>query len=302
MNFGLILPGRGRLCTPDNLVDLALAAEESGFDSVWLTDHVAMPRTFEARYPYTPSGKVREDVSPGQPWLEITTAMTWVLSRTKSVQVGTAVLVAALRPAVLLAKQLSSMAFLAGPERLLLGLGAGWLTEEVDALQLPSDRLGARLSDTVGVLRWCWSGAAEPFVGATYAVPPLHFAPGLSAQRSIPILIGGHSRAALRRVAEIGDGWIASHLAPEAIAECLETVRQLRHDAGLAVDLPDSQHVLCRLGPTPDLDVEQIGRYARAGVTHLVLDLPYSEMRAEDIGRHLDALIRTVTRARAAVT
>jgi alkanesulfonate monooxygenase SsuD/methylene tetrahydromethanopterin reductase-like flavin-dependent oxidoreductase (luciferase family) len=298
VKFGVILPGRGRLCTPENLVDVACRAEDTGFDSVWLTDHIAMPRAYSAKYPYTSSGAVRADVAADEPWLEIATAMTWVLARTRSVQVGAAVVVAALRPAVLLAKQLSTMAFLGGSERLIVGLGAGWLTEEIEALQRPTDNLGARLSDTVEIMRWCWSGAETPFVGSTLSVPPLYFAPGVPGERTLPILIGGHSRAALRRAVTVGDGWVASHLAPDAVRERLDVANALARDAGIERVGEQRLRVVCRLGPTPELDVDLIEQYVRAGVDDLVLDLPYDEMPAAKMLSTLEAMASVVSRAR----
>lgn len=293
-----MLPGRGRLCTPENLVNVAGRAEDTGFDSVWLTDHIAVPREYAATYPYTSTGKVRTDVSPDQPWLEVVTAMTWVLARTHSVHVGAAVVVAALRPAVLLAKQLSTLAFLGGPERLILGLGAGWLTEEIAALERPTDDLGARLSDTIEVLRWCWSGAETPYVGRKVSVPPLHFAPGVPAEASVPILVGGHSRAALRRAVTVGDGWVASHLAPDAVRERLDVATALARDAEVDRAGERRLRVVCRLGPTPGLDLGLVEQYARAGVDDLVLDLPYDEMPAAEMLSAVDALADLVFRAR----
>jgi alkanesulfonate monooxygenase SsuD/methylene tetrahydromethanopterin reductase-like flavin-dependent oxidoreductase (luciferase family) len=246
-------------------------ADDSAIDSVWVTDHVAVPRERSSRYPYTTSGEFRSDVSPDSPWLECTTALAWALSRTRRVSVGTAIIVLPARQPVLLAKQLSTLSFLVGCDRIVLGVGAGWLKEEIQALDMSAASLAGRMEESVAVMRWAWAGAAEPFHGTFRQIPPLHFSPRIEPN-AVPIIVGGHGPRALKFAAEHGDGWLPSHLSSDDIRAGVAEITRQRHGS----DQPGSLRVVARPGLGREPTAALVDEHREAGVTDLILDIPYA--------------------------
>ena len=196
----------------------ATAFEAAGFDSVWVSDHVVQPRTVESDYPYSADGKATW--STEVPYLEAVVAMTLIAAVTERMEIGTAVLVLPQRNPVLLAKQLATLDVIADG-RINLGVGAGWLAEEFAALAADFTGRGKAMTESIEILRRCWTGFPEAFDGASYTLPAsLVSLP--TPVRSIPVLVGGMSPVALRRVAAVGDGWLAQVEGPVVDLAALE--------------------------------------------------------------------------------
>jgi probable F420-dependent oxidoreductase len=220
------LPTYGVHATAENIVLVARFADEHGFDSVWLYDHLVTPVDLKSRYPYSADGSY--GVNPEDPFYEAVTVLAHVAAVTTRVRLGTAVLIPALRHPLLLAKQVATLDRLSGG-RVVLGLGTGWLREEFEALAVPFEGRGARLDEFVTVLRASWEQGLSASDGPLYP----HAAMGMAPQpaRRVPLLFGGHSDAALRRVVRSGDGWAVT--APPAddpqaaVAERISALRRL---------------------------------------------------------------------------
>src|SRR6185437_13409303 len=133
---------------------MARAFDSAGFDSLWVTDHIVLPRSIRSRYPSSADGKTGWDVTA--PWHESIVAMTLIAAAASRCEVGVAVMAAPLRQPVLLAKQVASLSALTGA-KVTLGVGAGWLAEEYDALGVSFADRGALLDDTIEILRRCWT-------------------------------------------------------------------------------------------------------------------------------------------------
>ena len=193
MRFGLILRNTGPASSREAIEAGAEAAERLGWETVWTTDHVLVPRAAAAEY-----GRTFEAIA----------TLAWVGARHPRLKLGTSVIVVPQRNAVLLAKELATLDVLS-EGRLVVGVGVGWNETEYANLGA-SDRFhrrGAYLDETIRLWRHLWSGSSKPFEGAFHSFEDFTFGP-LPAQRErVPIVVGGSSPAALRRAGALGDGY-----------------------------------------------------------------------------------------------
>lgn len=232
---GCTLPTSGDYAEPAALRALAQAAEELGFDSIWVSDHVVIPARIESPYPYSPDGVFR--LGPRAPYLEPLTALTYLAGCTRTVRLGTHVLILPYRHPIVTAKMLATLDVLSGG-RLELGIGVGWMAEEFAALAAPAfARRGAVTDEQVRVFKALWTEDLPAFAGEFYRFEPLGAAPKPVQRPHPPIWVGGHSRAAIRRAARLGDGWLPIGARPPAAlppAELAAGLADLREEAARA--------------------------------------------------------------------
>lgn len=270
MKFGIHLPQVGPNANRDNIMGMAKFAEDRGFDSVWVSDHVVTPRGLESKYPYNPTGEYR--VPPDWDFMEPLTTLAFVAGSTDRVQLGTTVLVLPMRNPVLHAKIVSTIHALSNG-RMILGVGAGWMREEFEALDADFENRGKVFDDYLRVVRGLWDEDNFRFKGETYEVHDLGFSPR-PALGSLPIWIGGHHRAALRRAARWGDGWHAVGVALDEIPEKWRAIQEMAEENGRD---PASLELSVRTGfRAGDIDAvgAQMQRLVEMGITHVVLDVP----------------------------
>ena len=278
MEIGLHLPHVGPLATPDALIDFARFAEERAFDSLWVSDHVVVPRTIAARYPYSPDGNF--PIPPDLPLLEPLATLLFAAAVTKSAKLGTTVLVVPMRNPVITAKMFATLDVLSNG-RAILGAGAGWMKEEFEMLDVPFEKRGARLDDYLRLIKALWTEDQPSFKGTYYSIDNVGFAPKPVQKPHPPIWVGGHSAPALRRAGRLGDAWHAAYVGPELLSKQYQEVRRHAEEAGRD---PDSVALTVRTRlplNDPDRAVELLQRYREAGVSHLV---------AEAFGADLDKL------------
>ncbi len=201
MEFGVHLPHIGPWHDGDTLRRFAVGVEEMGYDSVWVSDHIVFPLGVESRYPYADSGDF--PLPAAVPWLEPVTTLTFVAGVTSRVRLGTSILVLPYRNPVVNAKALGNLAVLSG-DRLIVGVGAGWLREEAEALGMPWDERGRRTDEHIEVLRALWRQEAPEFEGKFYRVKGVRCEP--RPAQAPPVWVGGHEPPSLRRAARLGDG------------------------------------------------------------------------------------------------
>src|SRR3989449_2925785 len=212
MEFGCHLPVYGPAATREALLAFARRMETLGYDSLWASDHIVIPWRITSKYPYNETGDF--PLPPTTNFLEPLTALALVAGATERIRLGTTVLVLPHRHPVLAAKMLATLDHLA-PGRVILGAGVGWMREEIEALGAPYDRRGAWSDEAIRVMRACWRDERVAHTGEFFHFDALACRPA-PAHGSIPIWIGGHTPRALRRVAELGDGWHAAF--PTAVA------------------------------------------------------------------------------------
>ena len=279
MDWGIHLPHLGRQATGRALLDFARHAEELGYHSGWVSDHVAWPRHIESKYPYTDDGSFA--ASPDMPWLDPIGTMFFVAAGTERLRLGTTVLILGYRPPVLTAKAIASLDHLS-EGRVLLGVGVGWMREEFDALGMPFDHRGKRADEQLALFQALFTDPAPSFSGEFYDVPEVGFAPKPPPGR-VPIWVGGHSEAAYRRVARFGDAFHAAFQSVEEVTAGWDRVRKLVAEAGRE---PADVRLSIRLyldpegAMSPDKSiagssaqmVDTVGRWREIGVDHILLD------------------------------
>jgi probable F420-dependent oxidoreductase len=277
VEIGLHLPHVGPLANREQLTEFAQFAEHRGFDSLWVSDHVVVPRTITSRYPYSPDGSF--PLPPDLPFLEPLATLLFVAAVTQRVKLGTTILVVPMRNPVITAKTIATLDVLSSG-RSILGAGAGWMAEEFELLDVPFEKRGARLDDYLGVIKALWTEDQPSFKGKYYSIDDVGFAPKPSRKPHPPIWIGGHSAPALKRAGRLGDAWHAAYIGPEVVSKQYQEVR--RHAEAAGRD-PDSVALTVRTRlPLNDADrtIEQLERCREIGVSHLV-----SESFGADLGK-----------------
>jgi probable F420-dependent oxidoreductase len=265
MEIGVRIPHTGPQATPAFVRDWCMVADEAGFGSCWGADHMVMPQHVESKYvlPRKPATIGEDAVSALlTPNFELSITMAFVAAVTQRIKIGSSVAVLSIRNAVLNARQVATIDRYSGG-RVVYGVGAGWLKEEADAMNMPWDRRGARSDEHISLLRAIWtaSGKHVEFHGEFWDIPPMDPEPR-PVQQPIPILVGGHSRAAIERAARLGDGWIAAQMSPERLTEHLRLLHGAaeRHDRD-----PTSLIVHCGASGG-DVSLERLRAYADLGV------------------------------------
>ncbi len=224
MDFGCHLPVFGPIATRDTVLAFARRMEALGYDSLWASDHVALPRAIGSRYPYSETGQF--PLPAGANFLEPLTTLALVAGVTERVRLGTTILVLPHRHPVLAAKMLATLDHLSGG-RVILGAGVGWLREEIELLGAPFDGRGAWSDEAIRIMRACWASERASHHGRFFSFDEISIAP-LPARHSIPVWIGGHTPSAFRRVAALGDGWHAAF--PSSLDALEQGIGQLREE------------------------------------------------------------------------
>jgi probable F420-dependent oxidoreductase len=274
MKVGMMFSNVMLFGTPDGAAALAKASEESGIESLWTVEHVVVPAGYESPYPYAPSGKM-----PGGETAPIPDPLAWLAymaALTKTVRLATGILILPQRNPVVLAKECATIDVLSGG-RLTLGIGIGWLAEEFEAIGVPFEERVARTEEHVAALRALWS-PDETFEGSFSSFRDARSFPK-PVQPSVPIVVGGHTKAAARRAGRIGDGFFPARF--DDLPGLVDEVRRAAKDAGR-----DPDAIEITVGGLPDVDAAK--RLEDMGTSRIVMPPPSFD--PTDIGRALGEL------------
>ena len=220
MEFGLHLPNAGPFANGPDIVRTAQRAEELGFHSVWLFDHLFTPVELESKYPYSPDGSY--PMLPELPFFDPVAVMGVVAGATQRIRFGTRVLIPTYRHPVVLAKELATIDAMAGG-RMILGVGAGWMAEEFEAVDVGMDDRFSRMDEHLALMRAAWQQGVSEHHGRFYSHVKAGFGPQPPGEgNTIPLIVGGHGDAALRRAARYGDGWAVSAAGPDIAARGMD--------------------------------------------------------------------------------
>lgn len=229
MEVGLHVPQVGAHASSQNIAAFARAADETGFDGLWVFDHVVLQKEQQSRYPYSADGSL--GFPPTMNFLEPLTQLAFLAAHTKRVRLGTSVLVLPMRQPVLHAKIMATIDFLSGG-RFVLGAGVGWWKQEFEALSVPFERRGKRMDECLQVLRALWTEEFVDFKGEFYEVVDWACNPKPVQAGGIPIWLGGESHKQLERVGKYGDGWLATARSLATMKEDMEIAREAASSAG----------------------------------------------------------------------
>lgn len=276
MEFGLSGANIGPFASAEGARTMATAAEAAGFDSIWTFEHVVVPAGYTSTYPYARSGRAPglEQVDLPDPlvWL------TWCAAHTTDLLLGTGILILPQRNPVVLAKEAASLHALSGG-RARLGVGAGWLEEEFDALGVPFAGRGARTDEWIAAMRSLWS----PDGPATFHGDHVTFDDAISLPHppggAVPITVGGHSPAAARRAGRLGDGYFpaidATTIAEGGLDAALDRLDELvtlaRRTAEEHDRDPDALEITVNWSRVPD---ERLAERLHAVGAHRVVVFP----------------------------
>lgn len=300
MLIGTTIPNTGALARGTAAVEVALHAEQVGFDSAWTVDHLILPETSTETYPYTRQPGVT--LTPSWPFLDPLVTLGAAASVTKKLLLGTGVYLLPLRHPVAVAKQAASVDLLSGG-RLRFGVGLGWVREEYRVMGIAWEQRGRIFDEQIDTLRRLWRDD-RPALPGRYASDVVFGFEPKPLQGDIPLLIGGMNPAARQRAAARGDGW---HIIDVEAGEVAGHIADLRADCQAAGRVPTAVPVSMYASLTiTDRDVAPADRafplmgslaqvkdtmqaYRAAGLDHLVL-APRALSDVAEYRRQLDAV------------
>jgi probable F420-dependent oxidoreductase len=257
---------------PSFYLPLARAAEEAGYDSMVVPDSICYPRDSDTRYPFNPDG-TREFLED-KPFLEPFALIPAMGAVTTSLRFVTFVIKLPIRQPVLMAKQVSSTAVLTN-NRLLLGVGTSPWPEDYTICGVPWEGRGKRMDEMIAVMRGLMAGGYFEFHGDVFDLPAVKMAP--APTQPVPILIGGHHEAALKRAAISGDGWLHGGGDPADLPGLLERLAELRKEYGTDTK-PFEVHVISLDAYSPD----GVRRLEDLGVTDVIVGFRWPYVREQD--------------------
>ena len=251
---------------------LARAAEDAGYDTFVVPDSIAYPLESDTTYPFNPDGS--REFLEDKPFIEPFSLIPALGAVTTKLRFVTFVVKLPIRHPVMVAKQASSVAVLTN-NRFLFGVGTSPWPEDYDLVDVPWARRGKRMDECVAIIKGLTAGGYFEFHGEVFDVPPVKMSPAPSAP--IPILIGGHGEAALRRAAYSGDGWMHGGGDPADLPGLLKRLGELRAEAGRADDAFET-HVISM----DAFSVDGVRRLEEQGVTDVIVGFRWPYVTGPD--------------------
>lgn len=268
--------------TPPAFIKRAVQlAETKGVYGIWVPEHVLFFPDYASTYPYSDSGRM-----PGDPegLLDPFTALTFIAAHTERVRLGTGICLVPQRQPVYTAKMVADLDYLSGG-RVDFGVGIGWLKEEFESLGMDFASRAPRTEEYLLAMRALWSDGLAEFSGQTLTLKPCHFNPKPVQRPYPPIIFGGESDPAMRRVARLGDGWYGYDLTPAELG-----ARLLKLDGAMAVAGRRRSEIQIIVGPNRHpVNPQTLAEYAAEGADQIVVPVFASNMAK--LEQRLDALM-----------
>jgi probable F420-dependent oxidoreductase len=277
MEIGLHVPQVGPLASREVITKFAQAADEAGFDGLWVFDHVVLQKDQQSKYPYSPDGSL--GFPPTMDFLEPLTLLSYLASITKRARLGTSVLVLPMRQPVLHAKIMATIDHLSGG-RFVLGAGVGWWKQEFEVLSVPFEKRGARMDECLQLVKALWRDEYVDFRGKLYQAVDWTSNPKPRREGGIPIWLGGESPQQLERVGKYADGWLATVRSFPRLKEDFERAKEAASRAGRD---PSALVIGMEAGAAlrPDnleKTTERLGQLREAGVFHAIIGIHPAHM------------------------
>lgn len=278
MKLGVFVPLANPFFTPEVIAALGREAEDRGISSLWVPEHVVLfdDDAYTSDYPYADDGKIPG--MPGSGILEPFTALAFLAAVTSTVRLGTGICLLPQRNPVYAAKEAAAIDWLSNG-RFDFGIGVGWLAEEFRVCNVDFARRGARTDEYLEVMQALWTQDLAEFHGDFYDLPACRMDPKPVQTPHPPLVFGGETEAALRRVARVGQGWHSFGRRPETLAEPLALLERLLDEQGRS--RADVRVIACPYlnGIDPDM-VEQFAEAGADEVTAMIFPTSVDEVPA----------------------
>ncbi|MEZ5236742.1 MAG: LLM class F420-dependent oxidoreductase [Acidimicrobiales bacterium] len=251
-------------CSPEVVASTARLAEEHGYDSFWVGEHLAFFDEYTPAYPGSDDGRIPIAADEGMP--DPLLLLTWAAATTSRIRLATGICLLPQRSAAYTAKEVATLDWLSGG-RFDFGVGVGWQREEFDAAGVPWEQRGARTDEYLDALVALWTTDPSSFDGRFVRFAPCRMHPKPVSRPHPRLIIGGHAPAALRRTARIGDGWFGWYLDAAATAPL---VARLHEELDAAGRRPDEVEVTVQVVPG-ELRPADVEAFREAGVDQLTI-------------------------------
>ncbi len=292
MRFGFALPNS---IDGEELCYFAQRAEALGFESIWTGDHIVLPTAGTDQYPYTADGSFSR--SADEPFLETMTLLSYVAARTRTIRIGSTVVILPYRNPIVQAKMFASLDVLTGG-RVVCGVGVGWLEKEFETLGAPYAKRGAMSDEWLTIFKCLWTEEYPSHQGEFYSFDGIQLYPKPVQKPHIPIWVGGHTRRAIRRTVAFGDAWHPTRQTPEYVEGMLPYLRHHALEAGrdpreITISLKRSLHFTdlglpesgavrtggAMIGTTSEV-IEDVRRCGEIGISQLTYDFRTRDVEA----------------------
>jgi probable F420-dependent oxidoreductase len=293
MKVGLFAPLANPWATPEYLAALGKGAEERGFHSIWVAEHVVLFDEYASRYPYASDGKIPAGGESGI--FEPFTSLAFLAANTTSIRLGTGICLVPQRNPVYTAKEVAAVDWLSRG-RFDFGVGIGWLAEEFAAVDARFAPRARACREYLEVMKRLWCDPVSEFHGEFYDLPACRQYPKPLQQPHPPIHFGGESDAALRRVADIGRGWYGFNVPPEDVGTHVKRLDSFLAEVGRTRD-----EVFVSICPyLLGADTDKAKRYADAGIDQLIV-MAFAPT-PDTLVQTLDGLVETIVEPAGAVS
>ncbi|HVA81442.1 MAG TPA: LLM class F420-dependent oxidoreductase [Candidatus Binataceae bacterium] len=284
MKFGAFL----MQTNPASLAAVARRAEELGYESLWIPEHIILPTEYKSPYPYSSSGRM--PAPPETPLHDPMLALAYIAALTTRIRLATGIYVLPIRNPFASAKAVASLDVLSGG-RFIFGVGIGWLEEEFTGVGMNFKDRAARTRDYVGLLKELWTNNDPVFTGKTVTINGFRMMPKPVQKPHPPFVFGGHTEPSLKRAARLGDGWYGI---AESLPDIRDVIARLRgHESALGRTTALELTVSPRLGGP--LSVEQVREFAAMGVSRIILGTtPTAKAQLAEMERFRDEVMAKV--------
>ncbi len=283
MKFGIAFATAGPFSNPDLFETLVLTAEEVGMESIWAVEHVVVPQGFQSKYPYSKDGQFPggEKASIPDPLV----ALSYAAGMTKNLRLATGIMILPQRNPLYVAKEWASLDVLSRG-RAMMGIGIGWLKEEMETVGIPFKERAARTEESCQAIRSLWQEEPEAFNGKFYRWGPQNSNPKPVQKPGVPIIVGGNVEGAARRAARVGDGFYPASGSFKTLPTLLGAMRDECAKVGR-----DANEIEITVAGG-NLDPDRVRRYEDIGVSRMMINPPARD--AEGLKRGLGEFAESV--------
>jgi probable F420-dependent oxidoreductase len=280
MKFGTFITSQ----RPERIAGNIRKAEECGFESAWIGEHLILPVEYTSKYPYSPDG--RFPAPPDVPFHDPMLALAFAAAVTKTIKLATGIFVVPLRNPITTAKSVASLDVLSNG-RVIFGVGIGWFAEEFAATGASFGDRALRTREYIELMKTLWTAEDPVYEGKTFSVKGVRFNPKPIQKPHPPIVIGGTSELAIKRAVRYGDGWYA-------VARSMEEARNLlgqldRQQRAANRSRPVEVTLSLRTGHPLTLD--EVHELSSLGVARMLVGLPLRALNEDDLAQFRDQIM-----------